>query len=97
MNWAAIFDWDGVIIDSSRAHAESWDRLAAEEQRVLPAGHFRRGFGMKNEKIIPELLGWTRDPFDRLLVAHAQLRGFKLATSDAVILERLDPREVLEL
>ena len=42
-------------------------------------------------------LGWTRDPFDRLLVAHARLRGFRLATSDTVILERLDPRDVLEL
>ena len=30
---------------------------------------------------------WTRDPFDRLLVAHAQLRGWRLATGDAVILE----------
>ena len=32
--------------------------------------------------------GWTRDPFDRLLVAHAQLRGWRIATGDAVILER---------
>lgn len=42
-------------------------------------------------------LGWTRDPFDRLLVAHARLRGFRLATSDALLLERLEPRAVLEL
>jgi PIN domain nuclease of toxin-antitoxin system len=34
-------------------------------------------------------LGWTRDPFDRLLVAHAQLRRWRLATADARILERL--------
>lgn len=32
--------------------------------------------------------GWTRDPFDRLLVAHAQMRGWRIATSDAAILER---------
>lgn len=31
--------------------------------------------------------GWTRDPFDRLLVAHAQLRGWRIATGDAVILQ----------
>jgi PIN domain nuclease of toxin-antitoxin system len=30
--------------------------------------------------------GWTRDPFDRLLVAHAQLRGWRIATGDAAIL-----------
>ena len=44
-----IFDWDGVIIDSSRQHEESWERLAAEERRALPANHFKLGFGRKNE------------------------------------------------
>jgi len=29
---------------------------------------------------------WTRDPFDRLLVAHAQLRGWRIATGDTAIL-----------
>jgi HAD superfamily hydrolase (TIGR01509 family) len=60
--WAALFDWDGVIIDSSRQHEESWERLATEEHRALPPGHFQRGFGMKNERIIPELIQWTTDP-----------------------------------
>ncbi len=60
-SWAAIFDWDGVIIDSSRQHERSWEMLAAEERRSLPVDHFKRSFGMKNETIIPELLGWTRD------------------------------------
>jgi len=60
-SFAVIFDWDGVIVNSSRSHELSWERLAAEEGRVLPAGHFQRGFGMKNETIIPTLLGWTSD------------------------------------
>ena len=34
-------------------------------------------------------LSWTRDPFDRLLVAHAHLRGWRLATGDTALLERL--------
>jgi HAD superfamily hydrolase (TIGR01509 family) len=58
----AIFDWDGVIIDSSRQHEESWERLAAEEGRTLPAGHFKEGFGKKNEWIIPNLLHWSNEP-----------------------------------
>ena len=33
--------------------------------------------------------GWSRDPFDRLLVAHAQLRGWRLATADRAILARM--------
>ncbi len=60
--WGAIFDWDGVVIDSSKHHEESWQRLAREGTRELPEGHFKKGFGMKNEFIIPELLGWTRQP-----------------------------------
>jgi PIN domain nuclease of toxin-antitoxin system len=42
-------------------------------------------------------ISWTRDPFDRLLVAHAALRRFRLATGDSRILERLAPERVLVL
>ena len=42
-------------------------------------------------------LSWTRDPFDRLLVAHAKHRRFRFATSDTRILENLPARDVLEL
>ncbi|TVR51858.1 MAG: HAD family phosphatase [Puniceicoccaceae bacterium] len=66
----ALFDWDGVVLDSSRQHELSWERLAAEEGRTLPAGHFKAGFGRKNEFIIPELLGWTRE--------HAEVRRLSL-------------------
>lgn len=42
-------------------------------------------------------LGWTRDPFDRLLVAHAHVRRWRLATGDAVLKERLRPSQCLSL
>ena len=62
--WGVIFDWDGIIVDSRAQHEASWRRLADEERQPLPAGHFLRGFGMKNEYIIPQLLKWTEDPAD---------------------------------
>ena len=62
MNWAVLFDWDGVIVDSSDYHEESWDRLAEEEGLHLPEDHFKKGFGMRNETIIPDILEWTDDP-----------------------------------
>jgi HAD superfamily hydrolase (TIGR01509 family) len=62
MSFGAIFDWDGVIIDSSRYHKESWELLAREAGRILPPDHFQKGFGMKNATIIRDLLGWTADP-----------------------------------
>lgn len=60
--WAAIFDWDGVVIDSSAQHERSWEMLAAEAGLPLPPDHFRRGFGRKNQIIIPEILHWSDDP-----------------------------------
>jgi PIN domain nuclease of toxin-antitoxin system len=42
-------------------------------------------------------LSWTRDPFDRLLVAHARLRGWRLATGDTVLLERLSDADRIEV
>ena len=42
-------------------------------------------------------VGWTRDPFDRLIVAHARVRGWTLATGDAALLDRLPPSERLPL
>jgi HAD superfamily hydrolase (TIGR01509 family) len=62
MNFGAIFDWDGVIVDSSSHHEESWERLAKENGFTLPEGHFRKGFGMKNEFIIPNILSWSNLP-----------------------------------
>lgn len=40
---------------------------------------------------------WTRDPFDRLLVAHASCRRLRLATGDRRILDHLPPEAVLAL
>jgi HAD superfamily hydrolase (TIGR01509 family) len=93
-----IFDWDGVIIDSSRQHEESWERLAAEERRLLPSGHFKAGFGKKNEWIIPELLGWARESSEihRLSLRKEALyrdivveRGLAALPGVKIFLERL--------
>jgi PIN domain nuclease of toxin-antitoxin system len=42
-------------------------------------------------------LGWTRDPFDRLIVAHARLRGWPLATADRTLSQHLSARELVTL
>lgn len=56
-----IFDWDGVVIDSSAQHERSWEILAQEISKPLPEGHFKLGFGKKNQVIIPEILQWASD------------------------------------
>lgn len=61
MQIGALFDWDGVIIDSARQHEASWEMLAREIERPLPKGHFKLGFGRKNEAIIADILKWTNE------------------------------------
>lgn len=41
--------------------------------------------------------GWTRDPFDRLLAAHARLRRWRLATADQALVAALGRQQALEL
>ena len=63
MIWkGVIFDWDGVIVDSSDLHLKSWEALANELKLPLPNDHFEKGFGKRNETIIPQILGWSKDP-----------------------------------
>ena len=38
----AIFDWDGVVIDSAVLHEKSWEILAKEINQMLPCGSFRK-------------------------------------------------------
>jgi HAD superfamily hydrolase (TIGR01509 family) len=57
---AVIFDWDGVVVDSSAHHERSWEILAARRNLPLPPDHFKRGFGKKNNVIIPDL-GWASE------------------------------------
>jgi HAD superfamily hydrolase (TIGR01509 family) len=50
-----------VILDSSRHHEESWERLAREEGKILPEGHFLKGFGRRNVEIMRDMLHWSKD------------------------------------
>lgn len=82
----ALFDWDGVIIDSALQHERSWEALAAEAGRPLPADHFVRGFGLKNERIIPGILGWTSDPAEvRQLSLRKEALYRELVARDGVV------------
>ena len=57
----ALFDWDGVIVDSHRQHEMAWEALATELGQPLPPGFFKATFGMRNDRIIPEFSGWVPD------------------------------------
>ncbi len=53
---AFLFDNDGVLIDSSALHWESWLRLMEEEPRIAMTHEaFKRGFGKRNDLILQEI------------------------------------------
>ena len=54
-----IFDWDGVVVDSSAQHKLAWEKMAAEHDLPLPDNHFQLSFGKRNEEIIPGILNWA--------------------------------------
>lgn len=60
--FGAIFDWDGVIIDSGKLHEQSWHQLAAELGKTIAPGSFLRGFGMKSAWIIEKIHQWSEEP-----------------------------------
>jgi HAD superfamily hydrolase (TIGR01509 family) len=59
--WAALFDWDGVIVDSKLLHERAWNGVAREFGYRHGPDDFKRHFGSQNRRAIMEVLGWTRD------------------------------------
>ncbi len=92
---AVIFDWDGVVIDSSAQHERSWELLAAERSLPLPPGHFKRGFGKKNQLIIPEILEWSRDPAEIDALGHRKEELYRLLVRESGVVVLPGARELL--
>jgi HAD superfamily hydrolase (TIGR01509 family) len=59
--WGALFDWDGVLVDSKALHQAAWDQVASEFGYPHGPTDFQRHFGSQNRRAITEILGWTRD------------------------------------
>ena len=68
--FGAIFDWDGVIIDSAKLHEESWHQLAKELGQTIAPENFIRGFGMKSQQIIANIHRWSQDPAEILRITN---------------------------
>lgn len=56
MDRGALFDLDGVIVDSSQFHYESWMKLGEEVGFVMTPEFFRKTFGQRNDFIIKQLV-----------------------------------------
>ncbi|MBS3734837.1 MAG: HAD family phosphatase [Phycisphaerae bacterium] len=56
-DYAAIFDMDGVLVDSYRAHLESWQRAARDRGLDMTEDDFAATFGRTSRDIIDHLWG----------------------------------------
>ncbi|KAJ6842816.1 uncharacterized protein M6B38_298725 [Iris pallida] len=80
---AAIFEWEGVLIEADpQLERQAWLVLAQEEGRSPPPAFLlRRIDGMKSEQAVSEVLCWSRDPSQVRRLAsrkediHRSLRG----------------------
>jgi PIN domain nuclease of toxin-antitoxin system len=81
-----------VLEESGRVEVEGgWTAIDADERFAVDDPPSTALFKAAAD------LPWTRDPFDRLIVGHAVMRGWKLATADARIQAHLPANAVVEL
>ena len=80
-----------IEIGGIRVPQGGLDALAADDRWTVDEPPALDWFGRAAEE------SWTRDPFDRLIVAHARLRRCRLATGDKTLLDQLRPADRLEL
>jgi PIN domain nuclease of toxin-antitoxin system len=69
----------------------SVDAIAHDDRWIVDAPPAVEWFEAAGEE------SWTHDPFDRLIVAHARLRRWRLATADRALLDQLRPSERIDL
>ena len=99
----AIFDFDGVIVDSCSLHGKCWKRVSEDLKKPFSWDIFLRGFGVKNERFIREMLGWADDSKEIAQIANMKERlfhealeqdGIKLIEGTAPLIQKLKERRV---
>ncbi len=80
-----------VEVGRLKTTAGAFERLVADDRWLIDEPPALGWFEEAGDLI------WTRDPFDRLIMAHARFRGWRVATADRAMLDQLKPRERLEL
>ncbi|MCE5267286.1 MAG: beta-phosphoglucomutase family hydrolase [Planctomycetaceae bacterium] len=80
---AAIFDMDGVLVDTYHAHYKSWLETAVKEGLSLSEEQFADTFGRTSREIIARL--WGRDRFSDAQIAdldHRKEAAFRRLIED---------------
>ena len=59
---AIIWDMDGTIVDTAELHFAAWQTVFTSRHIPFSREDFRRGFGMRNDSIIRDILGPRATP-----------------------------------
>ena len=55
--WAALWDIDGTLVDTSELHFAAWVRLCNEQGRAFDRADFAATFGKRNPESLAYLFG----------------------------------------
>lgn len=72
MDYAVIFDMDGVLVDSYRDHYESWQTFCHERGLAMSEEYFAATFGRTSREVIVDL--WGQDRFTPEEIAEIDRR-----------------------
>jgi HAD superfamily hydrolase (TIGR01509 family) len=85
--FGALFDWDGIVVDSKALHQAAWDEVAREFGYPHGPAEFRRHFGTQNWRAISEILRWTEDPkqIERISARKEELYRRSIGNGDLAV------------
>ncbi len=79
-----IFDMDGVLADTARAHYESWQAIGQRYGVEISWEDFHETFGQPNRRIIPLFLGREMPPEELERIDREKEEAFRDIVRDAV-------------
>lgn len=83
----AVFDMDGVIIDSGPLHMEAWQIILNTHGIEVPQEKFRKAFGMRDSEVVPHLIGLMADEAIAELMKEKSTMFQQLVSNKAIPVE----------
>jgi beta-phosphoglucomutase len=84
MNRTVLWELDGVLADTTEAHFRSWVTALAEWEIPLTRETFRPLVGMRNDEILPAVLGRPAEPREQGTIISRKEHFFRIEAQQTV-------------
>jgi tRNA threonylcarbamoyl adenosine modification protein YeaZ len=74
---AVIWDMDGTIVNTAAQHFKAWQTVFTSRGVAFSRADFRKGFGLRNDDIIREVLGPESSPEDTVSISREKTNIFR--------------------